>query len=186
MSRYAGMYVENAATTKRADGRVEFELPVLRYPLPIEFELPVLRYPLPTPWHREGGEQYAAGFWLPYIASEEDARQHFADFDRTRIKPGADPRSKWSGSLMKTDPTIYRDEPHTPKWCEVGPSDRPDLAWINGPWNALGWRLSSRARYVPLDVCRWRDPEHREALKRRARAHAALVPGNRATMGVER
>jgi hypothetical protein len=112
--------------------------------------------------------------------------RHLLDWMRTRIKPGADPRSKWSGSLTKTDPTIYRDEPHTPKWCEVGPSDRPDLAWINGPWNALGWRLSSRARYVPLDVCRWRDPEHREALKRRARAHAALVPGNRATMGVER
>lgn len=123
---------------------------------------------------------------LRYDPRSADHWEHMADFRQTYVKPGADPRAKWSGSLTKTDPTIYRDEPHTPKWCEVGPSDRPDLAWINGPWNALGWRLSSRARYVPLDVCRWRDPDHRAALTARARAHAALVPGNRSTMEVER
>jgi len=102
----------------------------------------------------------------------DDAAAHREDLIRTRIEPGADPRAMWSGSLMTTDPTIYRDEPHTPKWCEVGPLDRPDLAWINGAWNALGWRLSSRARYVPVDVLRWRDPEHRAELARRARAYA--------------
>lgn len=46
--------------------------------------------------------------------------------------------------------------------------------------------LVTGSRVVPEDVARWRDPEHRAELKRRARAHAALVSGNRSTMEVER
>ncbi len=41
---------------------------------------------LAAPWHPEGGEQYAAGFWLPYRASGADARQHVKDFYATRVE----------------------------------------------------------------------------------------------------
>lgn len=130
-----------------------------------------------------------AGFSLPYVASKEDARQHVADFDRTRIVPGADPRVEWDEHSREQQ--FYRPEYTEPQWYESA-HEAPRSAYIlrSAPRGHLRQNVyrsdGARLRYVPLDVCRWRDPEHRLALTARARAHAALVPGNRATMEVER
>lgn len=108
-----------------------------------------------------------AGFSLPYIASKEDAQQHVADWMRTRIEPGADPRVERVGGLVFW--------PH-----ETGPRDRPYGVLVLAPFSR-----GSDYRYVPEDVRRWRDPRHRAALTQRARAHAAIVPGARAGMVAE-
>ena len=169
MSRYAGMYVENAAPTMRADKRVEYELPVLRYPLH-------------DPWHPEGGEQYFAGFWLPYIASEADARQHVADFERTRITPGADPRAECWPFDWQTMRHLLAGRSRA--IAEVIVFD-DDIGSVATRCIVMDHPLAKVRRVVPEDVARWRDPAHREALTARARAHAALVPGCRATMPKE-
>ena len=67
------------------------------------------RYPLPAPWHPEGGEQYTAGFWLPYRASEADARQHVKDFYATRIEDTRGANSAQDVMRWNNDPT-HRDE----------------------------------------------------------------------------
>lgn len=118
-----------------------------------------------------------AGFSLPYAASKEDAQQHVADWMRTRIEPGADPRVPACGTNWRA------------LWYFVSKgraiAEEPaanGTVWFDAPpvWSAR------TDRYVPVDVLRWREPEHRAALIARARAHAALVPGNRATMEIER
>ena len=127
-----------------------------------------------------------AGFSLPYIASKEDAQQHVADFKRTRIDPGADPRVAWETGHHH----YYRSRQNEPMNYE-SLHDRPRSAYVHrhDPYDIVRSELlvarRPSLRYVPLDVCRWRDPEHRAALIARARAHAALVPGCRATMPKE-
>lgn len=132
-------------------------------------ETPVVRYPLSAPWHPEGGEQYAAGFWLPYIASEEDARQHVADFDRTRIMPGANPRSKCEPFDWQTMRHLLARRPHA--IAEVAVFDA-DGRVVGLRCIVMDHPLARVRIVVPEDVARWRDPEHRAELKRRARAYA--------------
>lgn len=111
---------------------------------------------------------------LRYSFGSEDYRRHVADFERTRIAPGADPRASWCSKDDSDHKRAVR-EADTPRWYETRDAE-PRLAWLNERWNARGWRLrSSRAyRYVPADVIRWRDPGHRAELTRRASVHAAL------------
>lgn len=129
----------------------------------------VERYRNPLPWYPNGGETYAAGFWLPYIASEEDARQHVADFNHTCIMPGANPRAK-------CEPFDWQKMRHL-----LGQRSRAiaEVATFDVDGRIVGIRCIvmdhplARVRVVvPEDVARWRDPEHRAELTRRARAYA--------------
>lgn len=106
----------------------------------------------------------------------DDAAAHREDLIRTRIEPGADPRVPACGTNWRA------------LWYFVSKgraiAEEPaanGTVWFDAPpvWSAR------TDRYVPVDVLRWRDPEHRAALTARARAHAAIIPGNRATMPVE-
>ena len=136
--------------------------------------------------------------------------KHLLDWLRTRIKPGADPRAEWSRrdgpwkSRLFAHPDDTGIEQRPPRDVRKFTREQRDTLrrlgrnyrrWsvfeqpseLGGiTWAVEQWCVRTRATYVPRDVSRWRDPEHREALKRRARARAALVPGNRATMEVER
>lgn len=101
--------------------------------------------------------------------SEDEMRRHVADYDRTRITPGADPRDGWTSSV---------DE------CEAAESPLPIFEIRNGlrPLVALQGRNArsfeewgyepGQVRYVPEDVRRWRNPSHRRSLHRRAREYA--------------
>lgn len=93
---------------------------------------------------------------------------HLYDHLRTRITPGADPRAEWAGGddakWGTPDPSLERVTASGPVMCGVSSIFRSD-AWL---------------RYVPEDVVRWRDPEHRAALTARAREYASHLPGRRA------
>lgn len=121
----------------------------------MRFELP------PAPWKTDEGEQYAAGFWLPYCASEADARQHIKDFFRTCITPGTSPRAQWDVGVYFHDPDA--DGPVFERCGSDGA-----LLMTRGP------DYDDR-RYVPHDVCRWRSTKHRDELTRRARELAAAA-----------
>lgn len=95
--------------------------------------------------------------------------EHFADFQRTRIRPGADPRVPW------VRPYRFGDLSVGPVYEYYAAPGKP-AAIIGTPreLGAWGWNQQN-SRYVPIDVCRWRDPEHRAELTRRARELAAAV-----------
>ncbi len=110
---------------------------------------------------------------LRYPAHSHDYRRHLADYEATRIEPGADPRAGWARQAHQ-HPLIDRD---------LLDSDYDGLALFErGPKTSprptsVVFQLRRRDfRYVPHDVIRWRDPEHRAALGQRARAYAALQP----------
>lgn len=109
--------------------------------------------------------------------SEEEASQHALDAVRAYVKPGADPRVEWHED-DGSDHTLHSRLPDDPRWFENYSIDAPLMAVGVDAWKAVGWSLRSPRiyRYVPLDVMRWRDPKHREALTERARAYAALQP----------
>lgn len=101
--------------------------------------------------------------------------QHAADFDRTRINPGADPRMLWASTVDE------RESPTTPNPVyEVRPSfDTGALRALQGELEYLvdEWGFSrERLRFVPEDVRRWRNGVHRSELTRRARELAATTP----------
>lgn len=85
--------------------------------------------------------------------TEHEARAHHDDMLSTFIIPGADPRVPWERS-------------HGLGQFETGTRALP---------RAVGIITASRTdsyRYVPEDVQRWRDPEHRAAMTERARKYA--------------
>lgn len=107
--------------------------------------------------------------------TEIEAMAHAKDMLRTRVTPGADPRVGWDPSLrFSASGALYKKEPNDPKWYEGAPFSAPRIAWLTAHWKALAWSLRQRDRYryVPCDVCRWRDPAHRAAMAERARRYA--------------
>lgn len=90
------------------------------------------------------------------------------DSFRTRVEPGADPRRGWA---MRVDERDARAS-----MVPVYEVDRTD--GLHAFYSNLGYTLADagylldQARYVPRDVCRWRDPAHRNELTRRAREYA--------------
>lgn len=76
------------------------------------------------------------------------------------IRPGADPRAQWREPIApEASPLVF----------EAGDRASP------GPVTILTASRRDYYRYVPIDVVRWRDPEHRAELTRRARELAAAV-----------
>lgn len=106
--------------------------------------------------------------------TEREAAIHLRDLRRTRITPGADPRVAWDTNSHKHQ--FYRRTPHEPEHYE-STHEAPRSAYIlmrerpsvvrNAAYGTRG-----HLRYVPCDVCRWRDPEHRAAMTERARVYA--------------
>lgn len=116
---------------------------------------------------------------------------------RTYIEPGADPRARWDdGEHPRNTRGLSADEDdagYSPRWAKAyrkarlryPRNERRSLFEQNdGPNGGLSWASETYAdgaryralRYVPRDVARWRDPEHRAELTRRAREYAALQP----------
>lgn len=101
--------------------------------------------------------------------TEVEALAHAKDWLRTRITPGADPRVAWDTNSHKHQ--FYRRTPHEPEHYE-STHEAPRSAYIlmrerpsvvrNAAYGTRG-----HLRYVPCDVCRWRDPEHRAAMTER-------------------
>ncbi len=109
-------------------------------------------------------------FILRYPAHSHDYRRHLADYEATRVEPGADPRAGWS----KNETALPRQyHQFARSLFEVGQRSAPRWCFLSvvGDVDAYG------CRYVPEDVARWRDPAHRAELLRRAREHAAIRPG---------
>lgn len=112
---------------------------------------------------------------LRYPARSHDYRRHLADYEATRIEPGADPRAEW---MDPNTPMFYAWGEGVVMFETVEPSPRVwSIQYTLSPLDGL--TLSGPHRYVPQDVRRWRDPAHRAKLKRRAREYAALLPGAR-------
>lgn len=92
--------------------------------------------------------------------------EHFSDFQRTRIPPGADPRAQWRRAAPVVE-NLFREVVF-----ELGaPSS---LTAFVAPYKRANSYVGY-AKYVPADVVRWRDPEHRAEMTRRARELAAAV-----------
>lgn len=120
--------------------------------------------------------------------------EQYAELQRTRITPGADPRAQWDEGEDPRDTRGLSADENDAGYSQSRArafrkarrrytrSERRSLFEQNdGPNGGLSWASETYAdgrpgslRYVPRDVARWRDPEHREALTQRARAHAAL------------
>lgn len=117
------------------------------------------------------------------------------DPQRTRIAPGADPRASWAdpdearayaldddGVRVRREP---RDMPRSERMhlCEVDYNGNGEIfaaaIYRKFPLSRLTSlvALGAIVRYVPVDVARWRDPAYRDAMLRRARAHAAKAGG---------
>ncbi len=117
------------------------------------------------------------------MTNDERAREHMADLVRTRIKPGADPRAMWANSLATSSEGVIEmlrrhGEGLYAYEAESSPRSMPRL-WSTGPELSRSVASTTRnlaQRYVPHDVRRWRDVEHRAAMAVRARAYAALQP----------
>lgn len=116
--------------------------------------------------------------------SADDAAIHREDMLRTRITPGADPRAEWMDSTNDAALREWRDSIAVFETREASPR-LWEFVDVLSPNSWLTENSPDECRYVPCDVVRWRDPEHRAALIKRASAYAALVPGCRATMPVE-
>jgi hypothetical protein len=115
---------------------------------------------------------------LSVVAYADDRfafERHLLDWMRTRIEPGADPRRSWSPERGRTPRPMFEAR-------AIG-TVLPCYGSLESIHRIF---VPAAIRYVPEDVARWRDPDHRAALIARAHAHAALVPGNRATMETER
>jgi hypothetical protein len=111
---------------------------------------------------------------LRYPAHSHDYRRHLADYEATRVEPGADPRAGWA-RRARQHPLIDRD---------LLDSDYDGLVLFERgsktsplPTSIVLQFRRRDFRYVPHDVARWRDPAHRAELLRRAREHAAIRPG---------
>lgn len=110
------------------------------------------------------------------------AREIREDFVRTRIVPGANPRAQWKDEQEVADARSFLEKDR----CAViefydDEAKALSVALVSYTW---GWRfvcapMGGNHHYVPVDVCRWRDPEHREALTKRAREYAAFLPGRK-------
>lgn len=105
----------------------------------------------------------------------EQAREHMADLVRTRIEPGADPRALWDSFVDEVDaassanPVVYEIQ-----------DTNGNIAALYGDSDYLVDECGyprARLRYVPEDVRRWRNRNHRGFVERRAREWAAVVPG---------
>lgn len=81
------------------------------------------------------------------------------------IRPGADPRAQWAIGWI--DRGLSLDD--SARVFEAGDRARPV------PVTVITASRRDYYRYVPFDVVRWRDPEHRAELTRRARELAAAV-----------
>ncbi len=107
--------------------------------------------------------------------------RHLLDWMRTRIEPGADPRQRWASQADElnalTTRAVFQLTTFAGETVALIMDRETIISWGWPPWRVL---------FVPEDVRRWRDRDHRAALIARARAHAAIIPGNRATMEVER
>lgn len=104
----------------------------------------------------------------------QESAAHLLDLRRTRVEPLADPRASWSGARDVAEVRALLKNTHV---CIVecrprGAQPHLSLASRSDRWK---WEGPERA-YVPQDVCRWRDPEHRAALTARARERAAIKP----------
>lgn len=105
-------------------------------------------------------------------AEDARAREHLADLARTRIEHGADPRMSWDSD------NAARDAPDCPYPIWEMLTDDGRASGLQGDLgDIVAWGYSpALVRYVPHDVRRWRNSEHRAELTRRARAYAALHP----------
>ncbi len=129
---------------------------------------------------------------LRYPAHSHDYRRHLADYEATRIEPGADPRATWEEhESLRELPDGTRDPSYSGSHRHAGAPwrrrmrlvfverVRADGALVAG-WDSMGRQADKIGRsdvYVPFDVVRWRRSEHRAELTRRAREHAAIRPG---------
>lgn len=114
-----------------------------------------------------------AGFLVRVALGETDrAREHVVDFQRTRIQPGADPRMQWSSPVDARDAPTEEDPIYEISDEYGAPlALRGSIDFLAGDW---GYPPTS-LRYVPCDVRRFRNAEHRAELTRRARELAAAV-----------
>ncbi len=108
------------------------------------------------------------------LTEEEHAREmeSAAELARVRIEPGADPRAEWQNRTAQPNLSLWQ----LPVF-EIGRRESPRcyfLTLFDAP-DEYGRRHGRR--YVPEDVARWRDSEHRAELTRRAKEHAAIRPG---------
>jgi len=111
--------------------------------------------------------------------TEVEALAHAKDLLRTRIEPGADPRAGWNPldarvfELWRLDDAgqVQRSPQRHRRFCIEIVTSAPAPVFDTLRWDEA---LPSRklCRYVPCDVCRWRDPEHRAAMTERARKYA--------------
>ncbi len=111
---------------------------------------------------------------LRYPAHGHDYRRHLADYEATRIEPGADPRAE---PLFTCGPSAAYVDGWRGEYT-VEAALNPE---INELWQVRV--LGERSRYyrgctyIPFDVARWRNNSgHRARLTERARAYAALQP----------
>lgn len=126
--------------------------------------------------------------------SEDEMRQHVADYDRTRITPGADPRKGWSESVTPRVTRVFLDHDDAgysakrraqvrklPRYQRRLESRRNAVRYStfeiagrhNPAWTVVEYEADLPGyNYIPCDVCRWRDPAHRAELTRRAREYA--------------
>ncbi len=111
---------------------------------------------------------------LRYPAHSHDYRRHLADYEATRVEPGADPRAE---ALCTCGPSAayvdgWRGE-YTVEAAIIRGSDEPWQVRVTGEKS----RYYRGCTYIPFDVARWRNSgSHRAALTERARAYAALQP----------
>ena len=101
-----------------------------------------------------------------------DVAQHLADWMRTRITPGADPRAECEPFDWRMARYLLTQRPRA--IAEVrGDDGRVRCVVMDNPRARVD-------RVVPEDVARWRDPKHRAAMTERAREYASHLPGRRA------
>lgn len=120
-----------------------------------------------------------------------EALDHVLDARRTRIEPGADPRASWcaasrekmagvafTGEQSKTD---LRGRVRRNRLTQLPITGLVvfELTTSNGEHAYLNERPSGAAKFVPIDVLRWRDEAYTAPIKARARNYAALQPGAR-------
>jgi hypothetical protein len=105
--------------------------------------------------------------------AQADDDELVADYARTRIEPGADPRVRWTGYVTIGARGLER------ALFEFTSADGLPALWSAHGLLERGARpavAGDQHRYVPVDVARWRDPEHWVALKHRARELAIATP----------
>lgn len=109
---------------------------------------------------------------MRYDVFSDDHRCHVADWMRTRVTPGADPRAECEPFDWRMTRYLLTQRPRA--IAEIrGDDGRVRCVVMDNPRARVD-------RVVPEDVARWRDPKHRAAMTERAREYASHLPGRRA------